>query len=143
MTTAKTGDTVRVHYRGTLANGHEFDSSHQRDPIEFTIGAGNLIAKFEEEIVGMTVGEEKSFTIEADDAYGTHRADLVKRVERVQIPPEIDLGVGGQLQARQQDGSELVVTVVDIDPDYVTLDANHPLAGKDITFEVMLVDIAA
>lgn len=143
MSTAKTGDTVRVHYRGTLANGHEFDSSHERDPISFTIGDGNLIAQFEEAIVGMTVGEEKSFTIEADDAYGAHRPDLVKRIEREQIPSEVELGLGGQLQARQQDGSELVVTVVDLDPEYVTLDANHPLAGKDITFAVTLVGIEA
>lgn len=139
--TAKTGDTVQVHYRGTLANGHEFDSSHERDPIKFTIGEGNLIAQFEEAVVGMAVGEAKSFTIAADDAYGEHRAELVKRIEREQIPPEVNLALGGQLQARQQDGSELVVTVVDLDPEYVTLDANHPLAGKDITFEVTLVDV--
>lgn len=141
MTQAKSGDTVQVHYTGTLKDGSQFDSSHGADPIEFTIGDGNLIAGFEQAIVGMAAGDNKSVTIPSDQAYGPHHQDLVHEVERQQIPPEIGLEVGGQLQASGPNGEPVRLTVVGLTDDKATLDANHPLAGEDLTFALELVAI--
>ena len=141
MSEVKSGDTVRIHYTGTLADGSQFDSSSGRDPLEFTIGAGSVIPGFEQAIIGMAVGDSKSVTIACADAYGPHDAELIREVEREAIPDSIELAVGLQLQAQGPDNSQLVLTVVEFDEETVRLDANHPLAGKDLTFALELVEI--
>jgi peptidylprolyl isomerase len=140
MRQATTGDTVRVHYTGTLADGTEFDSSSERDPIEVTIGSGQVIPGFEDALVGMTTGDKKSVTLDPDDAYGPHNPQLVQIVERDRIPAEIDLDVGTALQASDASGNQIRLVVVDLSDENVTLDANHPLAGKALTFDLKLVD---
>ncbi len=139
---AGVGDTVRVHYRGTLEDGSPFDSSEGRDPIEFVLGSGQVIPGFDEAIRGMEPGETKTFTIPAEEAYGPHRPELVHRISRGQIPPGVDLYPGARLEARDQGGNRIELTVLEVGEEEVVLDANHPLAGHDLTFEVRLVEIA-
>lgn len=141
MSQAKTGDTVRIHYTGTLTDGSEFDSSAGRDPLEFTIGGGQIIPGLDREIAGMAVGERKTVTVVADEAYGQHRPEAMQEVPRSRLPAEIDLTVGNRLQAVTQDGQQMVVTIAAVTEDTVTMDANHPLAGQDLVFEVELVEI--
>jgi peptidylprolyl isomerase len=142
MTQAKSGDTVAVHYTGTLADGTVFDSSRDRDPLTFTLGSGQVIPGFEEAITGMQPGETRTTTIPADQAYGQRYDDLLFEVERDQLPPDLSPTVGEQYQMRQQDGQVIVVTVQDVAPAHVTFDANHPLAGEDLTFDLELVSIS-
>ncbi len=134
------GDTVRVHYTGTLADGSQFDSSVGKDPLEFAVGAGQMIAGFDKAVLGMKVGESKTVLIPAADAYGERRDDLAAEIPRVQLPPDTDPKIGDQLQVSTGQGP-LVVTVTAVTADTVTLDANHFLAGKDLTFEIELVSI--
>ena len=141
MQQAKRGDTVRVHYRGTLDDGTEFDSSAGSDPIAFTIGSGQVIPGFENAIEGMAPGEKKTERIDAGNAYGGRRDDMVFTVGREQMPEDADVEVGDMLQVGFPDGSNATVQVAAIDERSVTLDANHPLAGKDLTFELELVSI--
>lgn len=141
MSDAKQGDRVDVHYVGTLADGREFDSSHGGEPLTFIIGEGNLIGAFENAIVGMTPGDNKSVTIAADEAYGQHEPGLVHQVARAQIPDEVELAPGTRLQAQNDQGQTIVLTVTQFDDASVTLDANHPLAGEDLTFDLQLVKI--
>jgi len=141
MQLAKRGDTVHVHYRGTLADGTEFDSSAGADPISFTIGAGDLIPGFEDAIEGMIAGEKKTQRIAADNAYGERRDELVFTIDRAQMPEGSDVDVGDVLRIGFPDGSSAAVQVAALDDESVTLDANHPLAGKDLTFELELVSI--
>lgn len=138
---AANGDTVRVHYTGTLTDGTEFDSSVGRDPIELTLGGGMVIPGFEDALLGMTPGDSKSVTIAPVEAYGPHDASLVQVVERERIPAEIDLDVGTGLQTSDGSGNTIRLTVVAVDDDNVTVDANHPLAGKDLTFDLELVEV--
>lgn len=140
MSKAKAGDTVLIHYTGTLEDGSVFDSSRGRDPLEFTLGEGQVIPGFESAVTGMEVGEEKTVTIPADDAYGPRRDELMLTVDRAQFPPNIQPSVGQQLQMSQGNES-FVVTVRDVQDGSVTLDANHPLAGEDLTFALELVEI--
>ncbi len=142
MTQAKAGDTVAIHYTGSLADGSQFDSSEGRDPLRFTLGSGQIIAGLDAAITGMSQGEKKSVTIAATEAYGDHRPEAVQAVPRAQIPAEITLEVGGGLQVQTPDGQTIPVTVTSVTDEEVTLDANHPLAGKDLTFAVELVEIA-
>lgn len=142
MTQAKAGDTVAIHYTGSLADGSQFDSSEGRDPLRFTLGSGQIIAGLDAAITGMSQGEKKSVTIAAAEAYGDHRPEAVQAVPRAQIPAEIPLEVGGGLQVQTPDGQTIPVTVTSVTDEEVTLDANHPLAGKDLTFAVELVEIA-
>ncbi len=141
MQQAKRGDTVHVHYRGTLDDGTEFDSSTGSDPIVFTIGAGQVIPGFENAIEGMTTGDRKTERIEAGNAYGDRRDELVFTVGREQMPDDADIEVGDMLRVGFPDGSNAAVQVVTMDDQSVTLDANHPLAGKPLTFELELVSI--
>ena len=141
MSQAKRGDTVHVHYRGTLDDGTEFDSSEGGEPIAFTLGSGEVIPGFETALEGMTPGDKKSERIEAENAYGARSEDLVFKVARDQIPPGSDVEVGDTLQVGFPDGSNAVVQVVSMDDTGVTLDANHPLAGKALTFDLELVKI--
>jgi len=141
MSDAKPGDTVRIHYTGTLADGSTFDSSAGRDPLEFTVGAGQIIPGLDNAIPGMTVGDKKVVEVPADEAYGSHNPEGIQSVPREQVPEHIPLDPGTQLQVQTGDGRTLPVTVTDVTEEAVTLDANHPLAGKDLTFEVELVEI--
>lgn len=138
--TAKSGDTVRVHYTGKLEDGSVFDTSDGRDPLEFTVGSGQVIPGFDQAVAGMSPGEEREVRIPAEQAYGDRKDDLVIVVERAQLPPDIDPEVGQQLQLSQE-GRAFVVQVADVTPGNITLDANHPLAGQDLTFELQLVGI--
>ena len=144
MTQAKAGDTVKVHYTGKLDDGTVFDTSAEREPLEFMIGEGQVIPGFEQAIIGMEPGDSKTTKIGSDDAYGPHRPEMVLSVERDQFPPNIEPELDQQLQIRQPDGQTFVVTVTDItdNGEHVTLDANHPLAGQDLTFDIQLVEIA-
>jgi peptidylprolyl isomerase len=141
MQQAKRGDTVHVHYRGTLDDGSEFDSSAGSDPIVFTLGAGQVIPGFENAIEGMSTGEKKTERIEAENAYGDRRDELVFTVGRDQMPDGSEVEVGDMLKVGFPDGSDAAVQVAAVDGQSVTLDANHPLAGKNLTFELELVSI--
>ncbi len=143
MPAAKTGDTVRVHYTGRLEDGEVFDSSAGTEPLEFTIGQGNIIPGFEQAVVGMNPGESKTQHIEADNAYGPHIDEMVQTIDRSSVPPEIELEIGQQLQVRQPGGPPMILTVANLTESDVTLDGNHPLAGHDLTFDIQLVDIVA
>lgn len=142
MAQAKQGDTVKVHYTGKLEDGKVFDTSSGREPLSFTIGEGNVIEGFESGIVGMGVGEKKTLNISPDAAYGNRNDELVAVVEKENIPEDIDVSVGQQLQVRQPDGQTINVSVTDVSEENVTLDANHPLAGRDLVFDVEIVEIA-
>lgn len=141
MQQAKKGDTVHVHYRGTLDDGTEFDSSEGSDPISFKLGEGEVIPGFEEAIEGMAAGEKKTQRIEAENAYGERRDELVFSVGRDQMPEGTEIEVGDMLRVGFPDGSSANVQVTAMEGDQVTLDANHPLAGKALTFELELVNI--
>ena len=141
MQQAKRGDTVSVHYKGTLDDGTIFDSSEGGDPISFTIGGGEVISGFESAIEGMSVGDEKTEKIESENAYGPRRDELVFRVGREQLPDGSEVEVGDVLRLGFPDGSSAAVQVAQMDDASLTLDANHPLAGKDLTFELRLVAI--
>jgi peptidylprolyl isomerase len=142
MAEAKNGDTVKVHYTGRLNDGTVFDSSADREPLEFTIGEGQLIQDFEEAVIGMNPGESKTVEIPSDNAYGPHREEMLMVVERSKFPEGLEPRIDQQLQVRHPNGQESVVKVVDISDTSVTLDANHPLAGEDLTFEIQLTEIA-
>jgi FKBP-type peptidyl-prolyl cis-trans isomerase 2 len=138
---AENGDVVQVDYTGKLADGTVFDSSIGREPLEFTLGAGQVIPGFDKAVLGMKVGEKKTVTIPADEAYGPHRDDLILEVPREKLPSDMTPEVGLQLGLRQSDGRTSVVTITSVSDNVVTIDANHPLAGKDLTFEIELVKI--
>jgi len=142
MAQAKTGDTVKVHYTGKLDNGTVFDSSVDREPLEFTIGNGQLIADFEQAVIDMNPGESKTIKIPCDNAYGPHREEMLMVVDRSQFPEGLEPKIDQKLQVRDPNGGDSVVTVVDVTEANVTLDANHPLAGKDLMFEIQLTEIA-
>lgn len=140
MAEAKAGDTVRVHYTGTLDDGTVFDSSEGREPLEFTLGTGQVIAGFDRGVTGMQPGDERTVVIPAADAYGEPREELVLQVPRSQFPDGVIPEVGLKLQ--MSDGQNtFVVTVTEVRDDVVLLDANHDLAGKQLTFRLTLVDI--
>jgi peptidylprolyl isomerase len=139
---AKAGDHVKVHYTGRLSDGTVFDSSRDREPLEFTLGIGEVIPGFEQAVLGMEPGETKTVTIPAEEAYGPRREDMIIEVSRDQVAPGLQLAIGQQLQLRLQDGRVIPVVVADLSEETVTIDANHPLAGEDLTFEIELVAIA-
>ena len=141
MQQAKHGDKVKIHCEGRLDDGTVFDSSEDGEPIEFTIGKGNVIRGFEDAVIGMAAGEKKTEKIEADRAYGQHRKDLVFSVDRGQLPKGTDVSIGDFLKIGFADGESASVQVADLDDHSITLDANHPLAGKDLTFDLTLVAI--
>lgn len=141
MGQAKHGDTVKVHYTGKFEDGTVFDTSNNRDPLEFTIGEKQVIPGFEQAVVGMSPGESKTTQVPAERAYGEHRKEMVAVIGRNRFPEKLDPKVGQQLQIRQQDGLTTLVTVTDVSESTVTFDANHPLAGKDLTFDIQLVEV--
>ncbi|KQI67265.1 peptidylprolyl isomerase [Loktanella sp. 3ANDIMAR09] len=141
MTQVKSGDTVKIHYTGTLSDGTVFDSSEGREPLEFAVGSGQIIPGLDVAMPGMSVGDEKKVEIPSDQAYGPVNPEARQDVPRADIPAEIPLEEGLQLQMQTPTGQAVPVTVVGLTDDTVTLDANHPLAGKDLTFDVKLVDV--
>lgn len=138
---ARSGDTVRVHYKGTLDDGTEFDSSTGREPLQFEVGGGQVIPGFESAVEGMKPGDEKNIHIPAEHAYGPRNEEMVLRVERDQMPPHIDPQEGDQLQLQTPDGQAVPVRVAAVEDEEVVLDANHPLAGENLNFEIKLEEI--
>lgn len=142
MPQAKNGDTVLIHYTGSLDDGHVFDSSRQRDePFEFTIGSGNVIPGFERAVGGMEPGETKKFTIPVNEAYGERNDEMVFEFPKSELPDEVEPEAGMVLEAQGQDGGQYRLTVVAVGEESVTLDGNHPLAGRELTFEIELLEI--
>lgn len=141
MQTAKEGQTVRVHYVGMLKDGNIFDASINRDPLEFTLGKGDVIAGFEAAVIGMKEGENKTIVIPYSEAYGERDETAISEVDRTQMPPDFEPVPGQQLSASQPDGSSKIVTIIKIDDKTITVDGNHPLAGKDLVFDITLVKI--
>jgi peptidylprolyl isomerase len=139
---AKSGDRVIVHYSGTLEDGTVFSSTYEEDePFEFTIGEENVLASFQNAVIGMNEGETKTISVPPEDGYGEHKTEFVLKMERDQAPPDLELEVGKRLHIRLNDGTTRVVTVLSITEDSVILDANDPLAGKTLTFEIELVEV--
>lgn len=141
MSEAKSGDTVRINYIGTLTDGTMFDSSEGREPLEFQLGSGQIISGLEREVEGMKVGDRQTVTVPAEAAYGPHDAAKVQKVPRDALPQELEPKQGMQLQARTPQGGQVALVVTAIDEQAVTLDANHPLAGKDLVFDIEIVEI--
>lgn len=141
MTEAAHGDTVNIHYTGKFTDGTVFDSSSGREPLAFELGSGQVIPGLDKAMRGMTVGAKKTIDIPADEAYGPHHPEGVQQVQRDQLPQEIETKVGTQLQATGADGQTINLTIVEESDDVITMDANHPLAGKDLVFDVELVSI--
>ncbi|WP_298936566.1 peptidylprolyl isomerase [uncultured Ruegeria sp.] len=141
MTEIKQGDTVRIHYTGTLLDGNVFDSSEGRDPLEFVVGSEQIIPGLDSAMPGLSVGEKKRVEIACVDAYGPINPGMRQDVPREGIPDDIPLDPGTQLQMQTPDGQTLPVTIVDANEATVTLDANHPLAGQDLVFEIEVVSI--
>ena len=141
MTQAKSGDTVRIHYTGTLADGTQFDSSDGRDPLEFALGGGQVIPGFDSAVDGMAVCENKSVTIQPDQAYGERHEQLVQQVSKNALPEDMEPAVGMQLQSQSPDGQVMNLVITDVADETITVDANHPLAGQALTFAIELVEI--
>ena len=142
MAEVKSGDTVQIHYTGTLQDGTTFDSSEGRDPLEFVVGSGQIIPGLDSAMPGMEVGDKKVVKIGSAEAYGDVNPEMRQAVPREGIPADIPLEIGTQLQMQTPDGQAMPVMVVEVDDATVTLDANHPLAGKDLQFDIELVKIA-
>lgn len=141
MTQAKSGDTVRIHYTGTLEDGSRFDSSEGRDPLEFTLGSGQVIPGFDKAVEGMQVGEKKSVNLAPEDAYGPRQDQMVQDVPKSALPDDLEPKVGMALQAQNTEGRRLDLTVTAVGDESITVDGNHPLAGKDLNFDIELVQI--
>ena len=141
MATAKSGDTVRIHYTGTLDDGTQFDSSSGREPLEFALGGGQVIPGCDSAVDGLTVGENKNVTIAPDDAYGQRHEQLVQQVPRDILPEDMEPAVGMQLQSQSPDGQTMNLIVTEVLEETITVDANHPLAGQALTFAIELVEI--
>lgn len=142
MTQVKTGDTVKVHYTGKLEDGTVFDTSVEDEPLEFTVGSGMVIPGFENAVVGMAPGETKVEKIPADQAYGEYQEEMVMEVDRNYMPEDFEPEVGQQIEIQRPSGEVIDVVITEISETAVTLDANHPLAGMDLIFEIQLVEIA-
>jgi len=141
MNPAKLGDTVTVHYKGTLKDGSVFDTSENQEPLNFTLGKNEMIPGFENAIIGLTKGESKTFTLTPDEAYGEQDDDMILNMPRSEFPPEIDPEVGMVLKVNNEDDEDTHLMVTEITDEMITLDGNHPLAGEDLTFEINVVEI--
>ena len=141
MSQAKHGDKVKVHYTARLENGNVVLTSKDRDPAEFIIGSEDILPRIEKGITGMKIGETKTFKVSPEEAYGSRLDDLVVDVRRCDFPQDITPAVGQQFKLKLQDGNQIDVTIIAIDKDNITLDANHPLAGETLFFELELVEI--
>ncbi len=143
MAVAKSGDTVSIHYTGMLEDGTVFDSSVERDPLSFTLGSGQVIPGFDRAVDGMEEGDSKTEVIPCDQAYGQRNPEMIFRVDRNNLPAEMEFQLGQQLQFQSPTGEPVVAMVIELSPENLTLDANHPLAGQDLTFEIQLVSCGA
>jgi peptidylprolyl isomerase len=141
MQKPQAGDTVRVHYTGTLEDGTQFDSSRGAEPLEFAMGRGQLISGFESAVAGLAPGEAVTVTLAPEDAYGDSNAEMIQEVPRRMMPEGVELEPGMVLQGRSDEGRVNNFTIVSLTEETVTLDANHPLAGKSLTFEIELIEI--
>jgi peptidylprolyl isomerase len=141
MSQAKSGDTVKIHYTGTLDDGTQFDSSAGREPLEFTLGSGQVIPGFDKAVDGMAVGESKDVNIAPEDAYGPRHEQMIQEVPKSALPADMTPEVGMGLQAQGQDGQAVNLTVTAVSDDSITVDGNHPLAGKALNFAIELVSI--
>ena len=141
MSQAKAGDTVKIHYTGTLDDGSEFDSSSGRDPLEFTVGSGQVIPGFDKAVEGMAVGDQKKVRIEAEDAYGEPSDQMIQEVPKSALPDDLEPREGMGLQARGQDGRVINLTVTEVGDETITVEGNHPLAGKQLSCDIELVSI--
>lgn len=141
MTKVKKGDQVSVHYTGKLTNGEQFDSSTGRDPLSFTVGAGQMIKGFDDAVLGMEVGEKKVVSISPKEAYGEKNDEAIIEFPKVNVPAEMALEVGMKLQLQDQSGRPFPVVVSEIKDEVIVLDANHELAGKELVFDIELVEI--
>ncbi len=141
MSEAQTGNTVKVHYTGALEDGTVFDSSEGREPLEFKLGEQRVIPGFENAVVGMTPGDKKKEKIPAENAYGPHRDDMILEIDRDQLPENISPEVGLQLQMTTTDGRQVPVKITQVEDAKIKLDANHPLAGQDLVFDLELVEV--
>jgi len=139
----KKGDVVRVHYTGTLTDGSQFDSSVGRNPLEFTVGAGQMIAGFDAGVLGMVVGEKKTLQIDPDNGYGQSNPEAIIEFPKTNVPEGMELEVGMQLNLQNEYGQPVPVVIIELREDLVVMDANHSLAGKDLIFEVELVEIVS
>jgi peptidylprolyl isomerase len=141
MAQVKSGDKVKVHYHGKLTSGETFDSSAGREPLEFEVGSGMVIKGFDDGVTGMIVGDKKTINIQYDEAYGPRNPDMVIEMPKDKFPKDLDIEVGLPLGMSDQQGQQFQVTIVEIKEDVVMLDANHPLAGQDLVFDLELVEI--
>lgn len=142
MQQVKNGDTVRVHYHGTLTDGSTFDSSEGREPLEFVVGEGQVIKGFDDAMVDMKVGDKKTVNIPVADAYGERRDDMMMQYPKTEFPDDMTPEPGMQLHMSDNSGNVFPVLIAEVLEEVVVLDANHPLAGQDLTFEIELVSIA-
>ncbi|HWR33657.1 MAG TPA: peptidylprolyl isomerase [Chitinophagaceae bacterium] len=141
MAQVKSGDKVKVHYHGKLTSGETFDSSEGRAPLEFEVGSGMVIKGFDDGVTGMAVGDKKTINIAYNEAYGPRNPEMVIEMPRERFPKDMELEIGMQLGMSDQNGQQFQVTIVEIKEDVVMLDANHPLAGQDLIFDLELVEI--
>jgi FKBP-type peptidyl-prolyl cis-trans isomerase 2 len=142
MAQVKSGDTIKVHYHGKLTNGETFDSSAGREPLQFEVGSGAVIPGFDEGVTGMSVGEKKTINIPFAEAYGPKNPEMLIEMPKDRFPADMELEVGMPLMMSDQEGQQFQVTITEIKDAVVMLDANHPLAGQDLIFDLELVDIA-
>ena len=141
METVKSGDTVKVHYHGRLTDGTTFDSSEGRDPLEFQVGSGQVIKGFDDGVTGMGIGDKKTVHIPVDEAYGARSEEMVVEFPKSNFPPELAPEVGMQLTMTNNEGQQIPVVIIEVKEEIVVLDANHPLAGQDLVFDLELVSI--
>lgn len=142
MAQVKSGDKIKVHYHGKLNSGETFDSSAGREPLEFEVGSGMVIKGFDDGVTGMTVGEKKTVNIPFDDAYGQRNPDMIIEMPKDRFPKDMEIDLGMSLGMSDENGQQFQVTIVEIKEEVVLLDANHPLAGEDLIFDLELVEIA-
>jgi peptidylprolyl isomerase len=141
MLTAATGDTVKVNYVGKLVDGTLFDTSEGKPPLHFILGKQEVIRGFDQAVLGMVQGEKKSVTISCDDAYGPYHEKLVETIDISQLPDDLELTLGGQLEVSREDGQKMYFLIKELTENTVTLDANHPLAGKELHFEIEMLEV--
>jgi peptidylprolyl isomerase len=141
MTQVKTGDKVKVHYHGKLTTGETFDTSEGRDPLAFEVGSGMVIKGFDDGVTGMKVGEKKTIHIPVNEAYGPKNSDMMIKMPKDRFPEDLQVQIGMPLMMSDQSGQQYQVVVTEIGESEITLDANHPLAGQDLIFDLELVAI--
>ncbi|MDN5203173.1 peptidylprolyl isomerase [Fulvivirgaceae bacterium BMA10] len=141
MKEVKLNDTIKVHYTGKLNNGNIFDSSENREPLQFIAGQDGIIQGFNDAVLGMKLNETKTVTIPSEQAYGARKEEFVQEVSRAQLPPDMQPKIGDELMAQAENGQSQKVKVIDVTEESVKIDYNHPLAGEDLTFEIKVVEI--